>query len=100
MRQSATICGLRRRYLALSVLALLVAVWDASGARASPGSIDLSGTWRFHLDRNDAGVKGEWFDRNLTEAITLPNSTDAAGKGNSNGPDLGQPGRLRVRELL
>lgn len=69
-------------------------VFNASAGGGTPSTIDLSGPWRFHFDRNDAGVKEKWFERKLTETIDLPNSTDTAGKGNPNGPDLGQSGRL------
>lgn len=67
---------------------------NAFSAGEAPATLDLSGLWRFHFDRNDMGVKEKWFGRNLTETITLPNSTDTAGKGNPNSPDLGQTGRL------
>ncbi len=33
---------------------------------------DLSGTWRFALDRTDAGVNQQWFSRNLPNFIKLP----------------------------
>jgi beta-galactosidase len=56
--------------------------------------IDLSGAWRFELDTTDAGVKERWFARSLADTITLPNSTDTAGKGKANGPGLAQAGRL------
>ncbi len=93
MRRAATSCGRRcLRHVVLS--ALFVVGFCASGADDVPSVLDLSGTWRFHFDRNDAGVKDRWFGRKLTETIMLPNSTDTAGKGESNGPGLGQSGRL------
>ena len=79
--------------LLLQIVCLFVTVC-ASAAGDIPSTLDLSGTWRFHFDRNDAGVKEKWFGKKLTETITLPNSTDTAGKGNPNSPDLGQTGRL------
>src|SRR6185295_989918 len=33
---------------------------------------DLSGYWRFALDRNDAGVTEQWFGKNMTGYFRLP----------------------------
>jgi hypothetical protein len=43
----------------------------------------LAGTWRFSLDRDDAGVKQEWFARDLeaTTRIALPGILQAQGYG-------------------
>lgn len=60
----------------------------------SAAVLELSGVWRFQLDEADAGVKAHWFAQSLSDVITLPNSTDAAGKGHQNGPELAQAGRL------
>lgn len=43
--------------------------------------LDLSGTWRFALDRNDAGVKERWFARDLADRIRLPGSLQEQGYG-------------------
>jgi len=80
--------------LLAALLALVVPSLNASGKGDDASTLDLSGSWKFQLDRNDVGVKERWFDRDLTETITLPNSTDTAEKGEPNGPDLGQSGRL------
>ena len=34
--------------------------------------LDLSGEWRFFLDREDMGISENWFGRNLPEKISLP----------------------------
>ena len=41
----------------------------------------LAGNWRFELDRADAGVLQQWFDRNLPDKIQLPGSLAAQGIG-------------------
>jgi hypothetical protein len=37
-------------------------------------TIDLSGTWRFAIDRDDAGITQKWYDQTLTDQLTLPGS--------------------------
>ena len=49
------------------------------GARAQ--EMDLSGTWRFAIDRNDQGVTGQWFLKSLDDRVTLPGSMMTNGKG-------------------
>ena len=75
----------------LLALASLVFAINVFGSDAT---LDLAGTWQFHLDRDNAGINAKWFNRTLTETITLPGTTDEAGKGKANGPALGQSGRL------
>lgn len=84
----------RPHRLAVLLFTSLAFILNASGAGEAPSTLDLSGTWRFHFDRNDAGVKEKWFGKKLTETIALPNSTDTAGRGEPNDPKLGQTGRL------
>lgn len=62
------------RILALLLLCLCL------GARAQ--EMDLSGTWRFAIDRNDQGVTGQWFLKSLDDRVTLPGSMMTNGKGN------------------
>ncbi|HEU5396903.1 MAG TPA: hypothetical protein VFV81_07035, partial [Verrucomicrobiae bacterium] len=47
----------------------------------STESIDLSGQWRFALDRNDAGTNQAWFSKNLPDKIRLPGILQAQGYG-------------------
>jgi beta-galactosidase len=42
---------------------------------------DLSGTWRFALDRNDVGVAQGWPARTLADTIRLPGILNAQGYG-------------------
>jgi len=44
-------------------------------------SIDLSGTWRFAVDRADAGITERWFEKQLDGAIRLPGSMAENGLG-------------------
>ena len=44
-------------------------------------TISLAGTWAFALDPGNAGIRERWFARALNDRITLPGTTDEAGKG-------------------
>jgi beta-galactosidase len=44
-------------------------------------TMSLAGEWRFALDRNDAGISGQWFDKNLPDKIQLPGALEAQGYG-------------------
>ena len=41
----------------------------------------LAGLWRLQLDREDVGVAERWFERMLTDSVTLPGSLPAQGIG-------------------
>ena len=43
--------------------------------------MDLAGEWRFALDRENKGIRKQWFVKKLTDTIMLPGSTDEAQKG-------------------
>lgn len=42
---------------------------------------DLSGEWRFAIDRRDEGIGQAWFDRRLADRIALPGILQAQGYG-------------------
>jgi len=44
-------------------------------------TLDLSGIWQFQIDRNDVGVKEQWFSKKLVDKITLPGSMNENRKG-------------------
>jgi len=67
----------RRVTPALIFLAMLVGLIS----HAAAATVDLSGDWRFSLDRTDAGVKEQWFNRDLTDHIKLPGILQAQGYG-------------------
>ncbi len=72
---------MRTTMLAVGTLALLI-VPAGFGAPASDGSrLSLAGKWRFALDREDAGIKGELFNRTLDAAIALPGALQNQGFG-------------------
>ncbi len=48
---------------------------------AAGNSISLAGKWRLQLDRTDAGIEQQWFDRNLPDPVHLPGSLPAQGIG-------------------
>jgi hypothetical protein len=50
-----------------------------------PAPISLAGRWRFALDRADAGMKEEWFRRDLPDRITLPGVLQSQGYGDEIG---------------
>jgi len=50
-------------------------------AAALNAPISLAGNWRFALDRTDAGVKEQWFSRDLKGRIALPGILQAQGYG-------------------
>ena len=62
--------------------ALLVFTHGAAPA-APAGELtqSLAGQWRFALDREDAGVKEQWFSRDLPGRIELPGILQAQGYG-------------------
>ena len=49
-------------------------------------TIDLSGNWRFSLDRNDIGIKEKWFDKTLADNISLPGALQSQGFGDDVSP--------------
>jgi len=50
-------------------------------------TLDLSGTWRFQLDRNDEGISSQWFSRTLGDSLQLPGSIQEQGFGDEIGKD-------------
>ena len=43
--------------------------------------IDLSGQWKFAMDREDKGIAEAWFTKSLDETVVLPGSMNLNGKG-------------------
>src|ERR1700679_2625773 len=64
---------------------ILAAVFFAGLALApalrAAEAIDLSGKWRFQLDREDAGGAARWFDLVLAGSASLPGSLQSQGIG-------------------
>ncbi len=64
------------RYIAVALLCLFPVACSAQQTQ------DLSGRWRFQIDRKDVGIKQQWFKRDLAERIKLPGSLQEHGFGN------------------
>src|SRR5271157_412756 len=81
---------------AIIILRVCWAVWALTTiglAQQSPAwtvPVLLAGQWRFALDPNKEGVEKQYFNRELSERISLPGSTDQAklGTPNPNKPTL------------
>ena len=52
-----------------------------SALPATAAALDLAGTWRFQLDRGNAGATERWFARPLASTIELPGSLPEHGIG-------------------
>jgi hypothetical protein len=66
------------------ILSLLICIWSSSQSlRGENGIIPLDGIWKFKLDPFFTGISsnGVQLMPQLPEEITLPGSTDQAGKG-------------------
>jgi hypothetical protein len=73
---------MRRSHRLIAALLIVLSTFVLiAPAFAAPAPIDLSGQWRFAIDRDDAGVKGEWFNKPLTDQIKLPGILQAQGFG-------------------
>jgi beta-galactosidase len=69
-----------------SILFLVILLLSACAAPADLGAvrtdeIDLKGTWRLALDRNDIGVEEQWFKRKFSDPIQLPGTLRDNGYG-------------------
>jgi hypothetical protein len=73
----------------------LTLVLLGNAAAAGP-SISLAGQWRFQLDRADAGISEQWFDRALPDKIKLPGSLPAQGIGDNITAERGLKPIVRV----
>lgn len=67
----------------MTMAALLLSLLSTSRAAGAAGEppTSLAGEWRFALDRADAGVKDQWFARDLADRIVLPGILQAQGYG-------------------
>ena len=43
--------------------------------------VDLSGTWRFAIDRSEVGIKDAWYNQRLSDSVRLPGSMLTNGRG-------------------
>jgi hypothetical protein len=63
-------------------LVVLAFVQSLRGEPSAPSTVwDLSGRWRYQLDREDAGMAERWFERRLEKTLRLPGSLPGQGIG-------------------
>ena len=63
------------------VYSILCAFFLLAIQKASCQQISLAGSWRFALDRNNAGETERWFTKKLEETVSLPGTMTENGKG-------------------
>ncbi len=69
---------MKRKLFVILALAILV---GACQKPVQQEKMDLSGTWKFAMDPSDKGISEGWFNRSLTDTLTLPGSLTSNGKG-------------------
>ena len=67
---------------ALLISIQLLLCLSAFAQSSTVNVINLAGTWRFKLDSTNIGEKEQWFNKNLTDKITLPGSLTTNNIGN------------------
>jgi len=60
---------------------LIAACWLAAANLHAAEVRDLSGQWRFAMDRADEGVAQAWYGRDLADRIAIPGILQAQGQG-------------------
>src|SRR4051812_7983947 len=71
----------RGSHLSVATLVVLVTMACSASAAFADNSVNLAGTWRFGLDREDVGVRERWFGQDLSQMIQLPGVLQAQGYG-------------------
>ncbi|WP_321334234.1 sugar-binding domain-containing protein [uncultured Bacteroides sp.] len=66
---------MRKYFLTLSLIATIITNLNAQNV------FDLAGKWNFQIDRNDLGMKEQWYQKTLKEEINLPGSMPEKLKG-------------------
>jgi len=59
--------------------------------------MDIKGTWRFAIDRDDAGIKEQWYKRTLPKKIQLPGTLQEQGFGDEISTETRWMSRLHDR---
>ncbi|HOM64022.1 MAG TPA: glycoside hydrolase family 2 TIM barrel-domain containing protein [Dysgonamonadaceae bacterium] len=74
---------MKKKYInpLFSILITILHLVNCSIIVAQNTTLDLSGIWQFQIDRNDVGVKEQWFSKKLVDKITLPGSMNENRKG-------------------
>ncbi len=66
---------------AAALAAFALAMVPARLAAQGPNTQSLAGPWRFQMDRDDLGVAGQWFAKDLTDHLNLPGILQGQGYG-------------------
>ena len=69
----------------------------AASAEDEPNVLSLAGEWRFRLDPDDAGIRDEWFNKDLPERIRLPGSLQEQGFGHDVSTETPWTGSIKDR---
>jgi len=64
--------------LLVSIAIVFISILTVAGQNHS---FSLSGKWNFRIDREDTGVKEQWFKKSLDDSINLPGSMPEKLKG-------------------
>ncbi len=67
--------------LVLKILIFLILSYSCARPYSERTFTDLSGTWQFTMDSSNAGIAGEWYNRDLNDSIELPGTMDLRKKG-------------------
>lgn len=73
------------RHLPLPAVLYAALLYCAPSCALAAQVLDLSGTWRFSLDRDDTGVAQRWYSRALADRIKLPGILNSQGFGDEIG---------------
>jgi hypothetical protein len=83
------------RRVIVCCLCLMISGCVSSGVK----EVDLSGQWDFSLDRNNAGIKEQWYLSKLPEKINLPGSLQEQGYGDKPSADTQWTSGIGVKLL-
>ena len=76
MKNISTLYIMKR--LLVSIAIVFISILTVAGQNHS---FSLSGKWNFQIDREDTGVKEQWFKKSLDDSINLPGSMPEKLKG-------------------
>lgn len=65
----------------LAVCCCVIVVIAGGSCCTASDALSLAGTWRFRLDRANAGLAERWFARKLAQTVALPGNLPAQGIG-------------------
>ena len=60
---------------------IILAFLSISTVTGQSNALDLSGKWNFQIDREDTGVKEQWFRKILEGQLSLPGTRAEKEKG-------------------